>query len=77
MESFADSFNASVIDFLEEVEEYEEALAEVQEINELAGQVVDLVRIIIMCNTETLVYRIMYAFRNSVFYNIKALTAFN
>ena len=45
MESFADSFNASVIDFLEEVEEYEEALAEVQEINELAGQVVDLVRV--------------------------------
>ena len=45
MESFADSFNASVNDFLEGVEDYEEALAEVQEVNELAGQVVDLVSV--------------------------------
>ena len=45
MESFADSFNVSVVDYVEEVELYEEVLEEVMEINEIAGRVVDLVSI--------------------------------
>ncbi len=43
VESFADSFNVSVVDYIEEVEFYEEVLEEVMEINEIAGNVVDLV----------------------------------
>ena len=43
VESFADSFNVSVVDYVEEVELYEEVLEEVMEINEIAGNVVDLV----------------------------------
>ncbi len=45
VESFADSFNISVVDYVEEVELYEEVLEEVMEINEIAGRVVDLVSI--------------------------------
>ncbi len=45
MDSFADDFNANVEDYVEGLELYEEALEDVQAVNELAGQVVDLVRV--------------------------------
>ena len=45
VESFAENFNASALEYIDEVEIYEEILAEVEEVNALGGQVVDLVRI--------------------------------
>ena len=44
VESFAEGFNASAIEYIDEVETYEEILAEVEEVNTIGGQVVNLVR---------------------------------
>lgn len=44
VESFANNFNTSAVEYINEIEEYEEILAEVEEANNLGGQVVDLVR---------------------------------